>query len=215
MTLRFELQTLSADGAPPRPLLAGVAASVAPGEILTLMGPSGSGKSSLLAWLAGGLPAGLTARGSLWLNNDCLDAVPIEARRLGLLLQAPLLFPHLSVAGNLSLGMPASLSRMDRRRRIDQALAAAGLTGLGARDPATLSGGQQARVSVLRSLLAEPRALLLDEPYASLDAETRASFREWVVGQIRASAIPAVLVTHDPADVPPGASRLMLEPAHA
>ena len=215
MTLRFELQTLSADGAPPRPLLAGVAASVAPGEILTLMGPSGSGKSSLLAWLAGGLPAGLTARGSLWLNNDCLDAVPIEARRLGLLLQAPLLFPHLSVAGNLSLGMPASLSRRERHQRIDESLAAAGLAGYGPRDPATLSGGQQARVSVLRSLLAKPRALLLDEPYGSLDADTRASFRDWVVAQIHASAIPAVLVTHDPADVPPGSPCLMLEPAHA
>jgi putative thiamine transport system ATP-binding protein len=215
MTLRFQLQTLSVDGVPPRVLLAGISASVASGEILTLMGPSGSGKSSLLAWLAGGLPAGLSATGSIWLGQQRLDELPIEARRLGLLLQAPLLFPHLSVAGNLSLGMPATGSRIDRRRRIDEALAAAGLAGFGGRDPATLSGGQQARVSVLRCLLAEPRALLLDEPYSSLDADTRASFRDWAVRQIRERDIPAVLVTHDPEDVPQGSRCLRLERAHA
>lgn len=184
-----------------QPLLGPIDARIGPGECLTLMGPSGCGKSSLLAALAGTLDPAFEADGRLWLGDREIGRLPPERRRLGLLFQDDLLFPHLSVAGNLGFGLPAAVRpRAERRRRIDAALAEAGLDGLGDRDPATLSGGQRARVALLRTLLAEPEALLLDEPFGRLDAERRASFRATVFAHARARGLPVLLVTHDAAD---------------
>jgi putative thiamine transport system ATP-binding protein len=130
-----------------------------------------------------------------------LTPLPPEARRVGILFQDDLLFPHLSVAGNLAFALPASVRPMAQRRaRIEQALADAGLAGFGDRDPATLSGGQRARVALLRTLLAQPRALLLDEPFSKLDAQLRDEVRRFVFEHARDSALPTVLVTHDEAD---------------
>jgi putative thiamine transport system ATP-binding protein len=84
---------------------------------------------------------------------------------------------------------------------VERALQEAGLAGFGPRDPATLSGGQRARVALMRALLAQPRALLLDEPFSRLDAALREQFRAFVFGHLRARQIPAVLVTHDAADI--------------
>ena len=193
-----------------RPLLGPIAATIAPGECLTLMGPSGCGKSSLLAALAGTLPSGFEASGRLWLGERELGHLPPEARRLGLLFQDDLLFPHLTVAGNLGFALPAAVRpRAERRRRIDAALEEAGLPGLGDRDPATLSGGQRARVALLRTLLAEPQALLLDEPFGRLDAERRQSFRATVFEHARARGLPVLLVTHDVADAEAAGGRVI------
>jgi putative thiamine transport system ATP-binding protein len=90
--------------------------------------------------------------------------------------------------------------RQARRQRIRAALEEAGLEGFEERDPATLSGGQRARVALLRTLLAEPRALLLDEPFSKLDVALRARIRRFVFEHARAQALPTLLVTHDPAD---------------
>lgn len=173
---------------------------VPPGEVLTVMGPSGSGKSTLLAALVGLLDPAFTLDGRVRLGDDDVTALPPERRRIGILFQDPLLFPHLSVAGNLLFGLPRGGGRRERRRRVEAALAEAGLDGFGERDPATLSGGQQARVALLRVLLAEPRALLLDEPFAKLDAALKADIRRFVFARVRARRLATILVTHDPAD---------------
>jgi putative thiamine transport system ATP-binding protein len=188
---------------PDRVLVTGLRARVEPGEVLTLMGESGSGKSSLLAYVAGSLQPPLAARGGLRLDGHDLGVLPIEQRRVALLYQDDLLYPHMSVLDNLLFALPAG-PRAERVARAEAALAEAGLAGFGARRPHTLSGGQRARVSLLRALLAAPRVVLLDEPFSRLDAALRAQMREFVWNHLRRSQVCAVLVTHDAADVPAG-----------
>jgi putative thiamine transport system ATP-binding protein len=174
-----------------------------PCEVVTLTGVSGSGKSTLLNWMIGDLDPNFSATGELWLNQVRCDTLPIEARRIGLLFQDDLLFPHLSVGQNLAFALPARFrGGKARRQRVEQTLSNIGLDGFHDRDPATLSGGQRARVSLMRTLLAEPLALLLDEPFSKLDAVLRTQFRAFVFEQIERQNIPTLLVTHDPADVP-------------
>lgn len=178
--------------------------TVNPGEIVTVSGASGSGKSTLLNWMIGDLDPAFSATGELWLDERRLDALPIEQRQLGLLFQDDLLFAHLSVGQNLAFALPGRVAgSRARRQRIAQTLTDMGLEGFYERDPATLSGGQRARVSLMRTLLAEPQALLLDEPFSKLDAALRSQFRAYVFEQITRQRIPTLLVTHDPADVPP------------
>ena len=167
----------------------------------SIVGASGSGKSSLLAFLCGILPTALRGEGRVLIGNQDITEVAPQARRLGLLFQDPLLFPHLSVAGNLFFGLRAGDSRAARQRRVAQALAAVGLEHFEARDPATLSGGQKARVALLRVLLSEPRALLLDEPFGALDDANRERVRALVFAEARRRDLPTLLVTHDNDDV--------------
>jgi putative thiamine transport system ATP-binding protein len=193
-----------------RVLVRGLNARIESGGVLAVMGPSGSGKSSLLEWIAGTLEAPFSASGTLGLDGRTLHASPIQQRRIGLLFQDDLLFPHFSVRDNLLFALPAGL-RAERVAAADTALAEAGLGGYGERMPASLSGGQRSRVSLLRTLLAEPRAVLLDEPFSKLDATLRAQMRDFTFGLLRARGVPAVLVTHDADDVPPGAQRISLD----
>lgn len=198
MALVLQQVALSIGG---RPLLGPLDVSVAPGQIVAVMGPSGAGKSSLLAYLCGALPSAFSARGRILLGAEDITRLPVEKRRLGILFQDDLLFPHLSVAGNLAFGLPRETkNRKERARLIEAALVSIGLDGLASRDPATLSGGQRARVALLRALLSQPRALLLDEPFAHLDAETRNTVRALVVDEVRRRALPTLLVTHDEED---------------
>jgi putative thiamine transport system ATP-binding protein len=188
--------TISAGAVP----VVSVSLTVAPGEITTLMGPSGSGKSSILAAITGTLPDGLSAAGEILLGTQNLATLPAWTRRIGILFQDDLLFPHLSVGGNLALGLAPGGTRAERRGRVERALAEVGLEGFTARDPATLSGGQKARVALMRVLLSKPRALLLDEPFGSLDAELRSQIRTLVFDHARTRGLPTLLVTHDPQD---------------
>ena len=186
------------------PLFREVNFCVPRGEIVTLMGPSGSGKSTLFAWMVGALSDDFQARGELWLDARRCDSLPVEARGLGILFQDALLFEQFSVGQNLLLALPEHIVGRARREAVEQALDSAGLSGHYASDPATLSGGERARVSLLRALLAEPQALLLDEPFSRLDKTLRKTFRTWVFDAARARNIPVVLVTHDEDDIPPG-----------
>ena len=186
------------------PLFRQVNFCVPPGEIVTLMGPSGSGKSTLFSWMVGALSSDFKAQGELWLDERRCDTLPVETRGLGILFQDALLFDHFSVGQNLMLALPSRIKGEARRERVEQALRSAGLANYSASDPATLSGGERARVSLLRALLAEPQALLLDEPFSRLDKALRTTFRTWVFDAVRARNIPAVLVTHDEEDIPPG-----------
>ena len=183
-------------------VLIDISALIAPGEVLTVMGPSGSGKSTLLHALAGSLAPAFTLSGSVRLGQVDVLALPAEERHMGLLFQDPLLFPHLSVCGNVMIAIPREVARArkERQHRAEEALAAIGLEGYGPRDPATLSGGQAARVALQRTLLSQPRALLLDEPFSKLDAALRAEMRTLVFDHARARNLPVILVTHDPAD---------------
>ncbi|MBZ6067851.1 ATP-binding cassette domain-containing protein [Aeromonas schubertii] len=209
-----------------RPLLRVPDFSIAPGAPLTLMGPSGCGKSSLLAALLGALPergqnavpsrleghGPLSWEGCFTLAGERLREQSIERRGIGILFQDDLLFAHLTVAQNLLFAVPAG----DPQARLDavgRALDDAGLGAFGQRLPHQLSGGERARVSLLRTLLARPRALLLDEPFSRLDQPLRAAFRHWVFA--RCAAIPVLLVTHDPEDAPGEILRLAPENSHA
>lgn len=195
-------------------LLAPLSLTIAPGEVVALLGESGVGKSSLLSYLCGTLAPAFDGFGRVLMDGVDLTELPPENRRLGILFQDDLLFPHLSVAQNLAFALaPEIRSRQERRERIDASLADAGLAGFGDRDPGTLSGGQRARVAVLRVLLAEPRALLLDEPFSKLDEATRQHFREFVFEHLRQRRLPTLLVTHDLEDVQASGGRMIRLPS--
>jgi putative thiamine transport system ATP-binding protein len=207
MALELHKVTIAVAG---RALLRDLSARVAPGDVLAVMGASGSGKSSLLAWIAGTLGAPFEASGGLRLDGTSLADTPIQQRRIGLLFQDDLLFPHMSVRDNLLFALPAG-ERAQRIAAADAALSEAGLAGFGERLPSSLSGGQRSRVSLLRALLAQPRALLLDEPFSKLDTTLRAQMREFTFTTLRERSVPVVLVTHDAADIPPGAHVVNLD----
>jgi putative thiamine transport system ATP-binding protein len=194
-------------------LLTGLDLEVGPGAVTTVMGPSGCGKSSLLSYLCGTLEPVFEASGEIWLDGVAIHELPPERRRVGILFQDDLLFPHLSVGENLAFALPPTVrGRRERRARIEAALREADLAGFGRRDPATLSGGQRARVALMRTLLAEPRALLLDEPFGKLDRELRDRFRRFVFEHARAAGLPTLLVTHDEADAQAAAGAVMAFP---
>ncbi|MFK8035243.1 MAG: ATP-binding cassette domain-containing protein [Hyphomicrobiales bacterium] len=178
-----------------------VSAHVNPGEVLTIMGPSGSGKSTLLAYIGGFLDRAFAGMGSVHLNGKSIENLPAEARHVGILFQDSLLFPHMSVGQNLLFAIPSDQKGSDMRRsRAEDALKEVGLEGLYDRDPATLSGGQKARVALIRVLLSSPKALLLDEPFSKLDADRRSSIRKIVFDLAMARNLPVLLVTHDAED---------------
>jgi putative thiamine transport system ATP-binding protein len=186
-----------------RPLVGPLTLAVAAGETVTLMGPSGSGKSSLLSYLGGDLDSRLEGRGDVLLDAQSMARRPPEERRIGRLFQDDLLFPHLTVGENLLFGMPRG-ARAERLAKMQAALATAGLSGYADRPPHTLSGGERARIALFRTLLAEPRAVLLDEPFGKLDMDLRANLRSFVFRHLHELGLPALLVTHDRADAPPG-----------
>jgi putative thiamine transport system ATP-binding protein len=188
-------------GLPGRRFFAPTTLAVPAGVVATLLGPSGIGKSSLLAFVGGHLAPPLESSGRVILEGRDVTALPPEARRIGLMFQDAALFPHLSVGANLAFGLAARIrGRAARRAAMAAALAAAGLAGQEGRDPATLSGGERLRVALMRTLVAEPAAVLLDEPFAALDPATRARVRAFALCHLRDRGVPVLMVTHDPGD---------------
>ena len=184
-----------------RELIPPLTLAIEPGECVTVMGPSGCGKSTLLAFISGSIDPVFRALGRVAIGARELTGLAPEARRVGILFQDDLLFPHLSVGGNLAFALPATVrGREARRAHIEQALAEADLSGFADRDPATLSGGQRARVALMRTLLSQPQALLLDEPFNKLDAQLRQETRSFVFAHAARRGLPVLLVTHDVAD---------------
>lgn len=178
---------------------------IADGQVLSIMGPSGIGKSSLLHFLSGTLhhgnqAGGLMASGEASLHGIDLNNQATENRKVGLLQQMPLLFPHMSIIENLLFAIPENLHKQDRYASAQQALEKLGIPDKANALPKALSGGQQARVALLRTLLAKPDYLLLDEPFSKLDPALRRDVRAFVLNEIQQANIPALLVTHDPDD---------------
>lgn len=181
------------------------------GEILTLMGPSGCGKSTLLDVIAGHLSEEFTYSGSVVLDSVDLSQLPAHKRNVGILFQDDLLFPHLCVWENLAFALPNSIKDGERKKQAMQALEHISLVKLAESFPDQISGGQRARISLTRMLLARPKVALLDEPFSKLDKDLRMQFRDWVVDQLKEANIPALMVTHDKEDVPQG-SRVLTWP---
>lgn len=184
-----------------RRLIDHLSIAVLPGRVATVMGPSGCGKSSLLSYICGSLPPVFTATGLIYLNQREISQLPQEKRRVGILFQDALLFPHLTVAENMAFGLRGKgMMGRERRARVLEALERAKLGGYGDHNPATLSGGQKARVALMRTLLSEPDALLLDEPFSALDVALRDEMRSFVFDHVCQQKLPTLMVTHDPED---------------
>ena len=186
-----------------RQVLSDVDLDLPEGTITAVLGPSGCGKTTLLRILAGFEdPDSGTVRIAGETVAGGSTTVPVHRRRVGLMPQEGALFPHLSVGQNVAFGMHRAFG-MDRasRRQLDARVAhwlsVVGLDGLAEARPHEISGGQQQRVALARALAAEPRVLLLDEPFAALDAGLRVRVREDIAAILRAAGTTALLVTHD------------------
>ena len=197
MSLQLQLTRLASSQAT---LLENLHLDVPGGVVHTVMGASGSGKSSLLAAISGTLPAALVFEGRLTLNGLRLEHLPTEQRGVGLLFQDDLLFPHMTVFENLLFAVPSG-PKPERKAAVMQGLIDLDLASWAHADPATLSGGQRARVALMRALLAQPQALLLDEPFSKFDATLRTRLRNFVFELVKKRHIPVLLVTHDAADI--------------
>ena len=182
--------------------------TAAPGEVVALLGPNGAGKTTALRALAG--LVGLDG-GHITLAGTRLDSSPPEARRIGVVFQDYLLFPHLTALDNVAFG--PRCRRVPRRQAREQAtewLTRVGLADFVRAKPRQLSGGQAQRVALARALAADPHLLLLDEPLAALDARTRLETRAGLRGHLTSFPGATILVTHDPLDALMLADRLII-----
>jgi len=172
----------------------GASLRVERGQLVALLGPSGSGKTTLLRMIAGfeRPDAGTVAVGGRTVAGPGTWVEP-EARRIGMVFQQGALFPHLDVARNVGFGAA-------RPERVGESLELVGLGGRADAFPHELSGGERQRVALARALAADPEVILLDEPFAALDAGLRESLREEVAAILRAAGASALLVTHDQAE---------------
>lgn len=182
--------------------------TVATGTITALIGPSGAGKSSLLSAIAGFFPP--QSGRILWQGQD-IGRLPPGQRPMSILFQDQNLFPHLTLARNLGLGLRSDLRlTADDWRKVDTALARVGLSGMGDRKPGTLSGGQQSRAALARTLLRARPLLLLDEPFAALGPGLKAEMLDLVRTVAQDGQMTVLLVTHDPGDARRIASHTIL-----
>ena len=181
--------------------------SVDRGEVVALLGPSGCGKSTLLRAIAGLQP--LSGGSVLWSDED-LARVPPHQRGFGLMFQDAQLFAHLSVAKNVAYGLSAQrVTRADRAARVAELLELVGLPAYGERSVTELSGGEQQRVALARSLAPRPRMLMLDEPLSALDRELRDRLGGDLARVLRATSTTAILVTHDESEADAIADRTL------
>lgn len=184
------------------PLLTDYSFSIDKGEVLSVMGPSGCGKSTLLNVIAGHLSCNFSYSGEITVNGKRVNKTPSHERKVGILFQEDLLFPHLCIWENLAFSLPNKIKGIQRKKEAMQALKNVQLEQLSDAFPNQLSGGQRARISLVRMLLAKPDVALLDEPFSKLDKALRIQFRDWVFEQLKEANIPTLLVTHDSDDIP-------------
>jgi thiamine transport system ATP-binding protein len=178
-----------------RTVLDRVSLTVADGEVVAVLGPSGIGKSTLLRVIAGLLVADA---GSVWLDGTDITRLPSHRRGIGLVFQDEQLFPHLDVAANIGFGLRMQgATRADTAARVGELLELVGLAGFEYRRVAGLSGGEAKRIALARAIAPRPRVLLLDEPLTGLDSDLHDRLTGEVAALLRATNTTALLVTHD------------------
>ena len=165
------------------------------GQLFGLLGPSGSGKTTLLRCIAGFV---FPDSGTVHIDGQSVERVPVERREIGMMFQSYALFPNMTVADNIGFGLTVrKIASGERRRRVDEALELVRLTGLGGRKPHQLSGGQRQRVALARAIVTRPRVLLLDEPLSALDKALRVEMQVELKRIQREVGITTIFVTHD------------------
>jgi len=172
--------------------------SVEKGKIQLVYGKSGLGKSTLLRLISGVGCEKIFWNGKIFFENKNISHYPIQNRKIGFVMQDRLLFPHFTVFDNLLFVMPKFLS--DKKNIINYHLEKTSMENLSKLYPYQLSGGQTSRIACLRTLLSFPKAILLDEPFSSLDTKTKIYFKKFVVNEIKCRNIPCILVSHDNED---------------
>lgn len=178
------------------------------GELIALLGPSGCGKTTTMRAIAGLLAP---SRGTIMIDGRDVTRVPANKRGIGLVFQSYALFPHLSASENVAFGLRLQkLSDAQIRARTEAGMATVGLCGFEARKPAEMSGGQQQRLALARSLVMEPKVLLLDEPLSNLDARLRLEMRNELQRVQRDTGVTMVFVTHDQTEALALADRIVL-----
>ena len=190
--------TFSFDKKEKKPLIKNLSFNVKKGEILFISGKSGLGKSTLLDLISGFHDNNLIWTGKIYLNKLDITNASIQNRKIGYMLQDYFLFPHFNVKNNLIFSLPKETK--NKKEHVLHFLKEIDMIEFSNHYPSELSGGQKARIACLRAILSEPKALLLDEPFSSLDPEHRNTFRNFVISIIKESKIPCLLVTHDDAD---------------
>ncbi|MDA1088987.1 MAG: ABC transporter ATP-binding protein [Proteobacteria bacterium] len=176
-------------------VLKGVNLTIEPGEFFTFLGPSGSGKSTLLRAIAG---FGPNPGGRILIGDDDVTRQPPWTRNVGMVFQSYALWPHMTVRKNVAFGLEErKLMPKEIKARVDEALDLVGLLDFAERRPSQLSGGQQQRVALARTIVIEPRVLLLDEPLSNLDANLRIQMRRDILSLQRTLKLTTIFVTHD------------------
>ena len=188
------------------PVLRDVNLKIEPGEFFALLGPSGSGKSTLLRLIAG---FNQHQSGELLIDGRDISGVPPHLRGVGMVFQNYALWPHMSVWDNVAFGLVERReSRADIRRKVGAALDLVGLADYAQRRPGQLSGGQQQRVALARTIVIEPKLLLLDEPLSNLDKQLRVQMREELKNLQRQLGLTTIFVTHDQEEAMTTADRM-------
>ena len=173
----------------------GVTLSVASGSLVALLGPSGCGKTTTLRMIAG---LEQPSSGDILFDGESVRGVPPERRNIGMVFQRYVLFPHMNVEKNVSFGLRMrGVDRAEVDRRVTEVLRVVQLEGFGGRFPSQLSGGQQQRVAIARTVVTDPRLMLMDEPLSNLDAKLREEMRGFITDLQKRLGITTVFVTHD------------------
>ena len=186
--------TFSFDKKEKKPLIKNLSFKVKKGEILFISGKSGLGKSTLLDLISGFHDNNLIWTGKIYLNKLDITNTSIQNKRIGYMLQDYFLFPHFNVKNNLIFSLPKQTR--NKKEQVMNYLEQINMVEFSNHYPSELSGGQKARIACLRAIISNPNALLLDEPFSSLDKKTMTSFQEFLFDFVKKLNIPCVIVSH-------------------